>query len=143
MPQESKSMPQNPDALEHAPGTIHEKLEGWIPPMASADDVRAALEKAFDYRGDVTITKKDGTIIEGYIFDRRTGQTLADSMVRLFPRDQNEKLAIRYEEIAGLSFTGNAIAHAGAKSWETWLKKYQKRKPPAKKTSESTPKKLD
>ena len=30
-------------------------------------DLLAALEKAFDYRGDVTITRKDGSKIEGYI----------------------------------------------------------------------------
>jgi len=50
----------NPDALEVAPGTAHENLEGWIPQLASEEEIRAALEKAFDYRGDVTITRKDG-----------------------------------------------------------------------------------
>ena len=44
------------EALELAPGTEHEKLEGWVPELASEDDLREALEKAFDYRGDVTIT---------------------------------------------------------------------------------------
>jgi hypothetical protein len=37
----------NPDALEVAPGTAHERLEGWIPELASEDELRAALEKAF------------------------------------------------------------------------------------------------
>jgi hypothetical protein len=50
----------NPDALEVAPGTQHENLEGWIPSVASDEDLRQALEKAFDYRGDITITRKDG-----------------------------------------------------------------------------------
>src|SRR5205085_2661427 len=59
----------NPEALEVAPGTRHEKLEGWIPELAREDDVRQALEKAFDYRGDVSITRKDGSKLEGYIFD--------------------------------------------------------------------------
>ena len=66
----------NPDALEVAPGTAHERLEGWIPELASEDELRVALEKAFDYRGDVTITRKDGSKIEGYLFDRRTGASL-------------------------------------------------------------------
>src|SRR4051812_28578312 len=99
MPQETKSMPQdpsqNPDDLEHAPGFVHENLEGYIPGMASEDDIRDALEKAFDYRGDVTITLKDGAAVEGYIFDRRTGKSLRDSVVRLFPRDKEEKVSIR------------------------------------------------
>ena len=68
----------NADTLEVAPGTIHEKLEGAVPALASEADLRKALESAFDYRGDVLITRKDGSKIEGYIFDRRNGQTLAD-----------------------------------------------------------------
>src|ERR1043165_1886753 len=103
MPQETKAMPVNPDALEVAPGTMHENLEGWIPTTATEAELRAALEKAFDYRGDVMITKKDGSKVEGYIFDRRTGASLADSVVRLFPKDRDEKISIRYDEIGGLA----------------------------------------
>jgi hypothetical protein len=141
MPQETKSMPQNPDDLEVAPGFVHEKLEGWVPTLAGEDDVRVALEKAFDYRGDVTITKKDGTVVEGYIFDRRPGKTLADSMVRLFPKDANEKVAVRYEEIAALAFTGKDTA--AGKSWETWLKKYHEKKAAGEKNIGIEPEKLD
>ena len=80
---------QNPDALEVAPGVKHENLEGWIPDVANDEDLRQALEKAFDYRGDITITRKDGSKIEGYLFDRRTGKTLNDSLVRLYPKNGN------------------------------------------------------
>ena len=134
-------MPQNPDDLEAATGFIHEKLEGLVPAMAAEDDVRAALEKAFDYRGDVTITRKDGTIVEGYIFDRRTGATLAASSVRLFPKDKDEKLTIPYDQIAGLAFTGRDTA--AGKSWETWLKKYQEKKAAGEKNIGIEPEKLD
>ena len=51
---------QSADELEHIAGREKENLEGWIPSLASEDEVREALEKAFDYRGDVTITRKDG-----------------------------------------------------------------------------------
>src|SRR5437660_9954730 len=77
----------NPDTLEVAPGTAHENLEGWIPQLATHDEIRVALEKAFDYRGDVTITRKDGSQIEGYLLDRRTGATLSDPLVRLCPQN--------------------------------------------------------
>ena len=60
----------DPDSLEVAPGTAHEKLEGSVPSLANEEELRKALEQAFDYRGDVSITRKDGTKIEGYIFDR-------------------------------------------------------------------------
>src|SRR6266853_1525297 len=86
----------HPDQLEVAPGFQHEGLQGWIPELASDDDLREALEKAFDYRGDVTITRKDGTKLEGYIFDRRTAKTLADSAVRLFPKGADQKISIQY-----------------------------------------------
>jgi hypothetical protein len=116
----------NPETLEVAPGTAHEKLEGWIPQLASDEEIRVALEKAFDYRGDVTITRKDGTKIEGYLFDRRTAATFKDSVVRLFPKDANEKVSIPYADIAALAFTGRDTA--AGKSWEAWIKKYAQKK---------------
>ncbi len=116
----------NPDALELAPGTVHEKLEGWIPQLATDEEIRVALEKAFDYRGDVTITRKDGTKIEGYLFDRRTAATLRDSVVRVFPKTANEKISISYADIAALAFTGRDTT--AGKSWEAWMKKYAQKK---------------
>ena len=118
--------PITPDELEVAPGFAHEKLEGSIWQTATDEDLRAGLEKAFDYRGDVTITKKDGTKVEGYLFDRKPGKTLADSIVRLIPKDQPRKVAIAYSDIAGLAFSGRDPA--AGKSWEAWLKKYTERK---------------
>ena len=114
------------DSLEVAPGFKHEKLEGWVPELAGEEEVRQALEKAFDYRGDVTITRKDGSKVEGYIFDRRTGKTLADSAVRLFPKDTDQKISIAYSDIAALSFSGRDTA--AGKSFEAWVRKYWEKK---------------
>jgi hypothetical protein len=116
----------NPDALEVAPGTAHEQLEGWIPSLATDDEIRAALEKAFDYRGDITITRKDGSKIEGYLFDRRSGATLKDSQVRLYPKNSDDKISISYADIAALAFTGRDTA--AGRSWEAWMKKYAEKK---------------
>ena len=79
------------DDLELAPGTIRENLQGSLWQSADPEVLRVALEKAFDYRGDVTITRKDGSTVEGYIFDRRDGGSLDDSYVRLFPKDMPDK----------------------------------------------------
>jgi hypothetical protein len=117
---------QNPDSLEVVPGFKHEKLEGWVPELAGEEEVRQALEKAFDYRGDVTITRKDGSQVEGYIFDRRTGKTLSDSAVRLFPKDSDQKISVPYADIAALSFTGRDTA--AGKSFDAWVKKYWEKK---------------
>jgi hypothetical protein len=114
------------DQLEVAPGTQHETLQGWIPELANEDELREALEKAFDYRGDVAITRKDGSKIEGYIFDRAIGKNLTDSFVRLLPSNSNQRVKITYSEIAALAFTGRDTA--AGKSWEAWVKKYWDKK---------------
>jgi hypothetical protein len=116
----------NPEILEVVPGFSHDKLEGWIPELATEDEIRGALEKAFDYRGDVTITLKNGTVVEGYIFDRQNGLTLADSRVRLFPKNFDAKISIAYSEIQALAFTGRDTA--AGKGWEAWLRKYWEKK---------------
>ena len=117
---------QDTDALEVSPGFKHEKLEGWVPELAGEEEVRQALEKAFDYRGDVTITRKNGNKVEGYIFDRRTGKTLADSSVRLFPKDSDQKISVPYSDIAALAFSGRDTA--AGKSFEAWVRKYWEKK---------------
>ena len=54
-------------------------------------EIARALEDAFSYRGDVTIELDDGSSIDGYVFDRRTGPTLEASVVRILPRDWNDR----------------------------------------------------
>ncbi len=110
------------DELEVVPGFERENLQGWIPQLATDAEVRAVIEKAFDYRGDVTITRKDGAEVTGYLFDRRVGPTLAASVVRLILAASNERPSIPYSEIAAIAFTGRDTA--AGKSYEAWVKKY-------------------
>jgi hypothetical protein len=131
----------HPDESEVVPGFAHENLEGQVFATASEEEIRDALEKAFDYRGDVTIERKDGSRVEGYVFDRRPGSSLADSFVRLFPKDRHEKVTIPYSEIAGLAFTGRDTA--AGKSWAAWVKKYWEKKAAGEQRIELTPEKLD
>ena len=116
----------DPDSLEVVSGASHEKLQGWIPELATAEELRSALVQAFDYRGDVLITRKDGSKIEGYIFDRRTGKTLADSFVRLLPKDGSARISLPYADIAALAFTGRDMA--AGNSWEAWVRHYWEKK---------------
>jgi len=116
-----------PGAPEDRLGTVHENLEGWIPGTATEPEIRAALEKAFDYRGDVTITLKDGRTIEGYVFDRKIkGPLLSDCAVRVMPKDEAEELSVPYSDIAALAFTGRDTA--AGKSFAAWVKKYNEKK---------------
>jgi hypothetical protein len=129
------------DKLEVAAGTAKEKLEGWVPALASDEEIQFAFEKAFNYRGDVTLTKKDGSKLECFIFDRRPGKTLADSVVRVIPKESFEKLSIPYSEIAGLAFTGRDTA--AGKSWEAWVRKYWEKKNAGEKNIALAPEALD
>ena len=122
----TENSPLDPDTLEVAPGTIHESVQGWVPKLATEEELRIALEKAFDYRGDVSLTLKDNSKIEGYLFDRTTGSSLTTSFVRVLPKDSQQKLKIAYADIAALAFTGRDTA--AGKSWEAWVGKYWEKK---------------
>jgi hypothetical protein len=97
-----------------------------VPALATEEELRIALEKAFDYRGDVTLTLKDHSKVEGYIFDRVSGPSLSTSYVRVIPKDGGQKSKIAYAEIAALAFTGRDTA--AGKSWEAWVHKYWEKK---------------
>lgn len=125
-PSHTEGSPLDPDALEVAPGTLHETVQGWVPQLATEEELRIALEKAFDYRGDVTLTLKDNSKIEGYVFDRVAGKTLTTSFVRVIPKEANQKLKVPYANIAALSFTGKDTA--AGRSWEAWVRKYWEKK---------------
>jgi hypothetical protein len=117
----------NTQDREEKLGVVHENLQGWIPTIASEDEIRTALEKAFDYRGDLTITLKDGQTIEGYIFDRRAQSPhLNECRVRMIPKDRPTKISILYSDVAALAFTGKDTA--AGKSFEAWVKKYTEKK---------------
>jgi hypothetical protein len=129
------------EALELAPGTEHHNLEGWIPARDSDDDVRDALEKAFDYRGDVTLTLKSGDRIEAYIFNRSTGASLTDSFLQYFTPSATDKRKVSYAEIARLEFSGKD--RAAGKQWEAWVEKYNQRKAAGEKGIALHPEALD
>jgi hypothetical protein len=132
---------ENPDEIEVAAGREREQLEGWIPALATDAEIREALEKAFDYRGDVTITRKDGSQIVGYLFDRRSGSSLTDSFVRIIPSNAPAKVNVAYSDIAALAFTGRDTA--AGKTFEAWVKKYWEKKAAGERNIQIEPEKLD
>lgn len=133
----------NPDQIEVMAGRDRENLEGWIPALASEAEIKDALEKAFDYRGDVTLTLKSGDVVEGYLYDRRQGKTLDDSLVRVIPSKGEDKTrrSIPYSEIAALNFSGRDTA--AGKTFEAWVKKYWEKKAAGEKNIQIEPEKLD
>jgi hypothetical protein len=133
------------DDVEVIAGRERENLEGWIPELATEAEVREALEKAFDYRGDVTVTRKDGTTVEGYLYDRRSEPTLEASLVRIIPTPKPgvpvERVMIPYADIAALQFTGRDTA--AGKTFEAWIKKYWEKKAAGETNIQIEPEKLD
>jgi hypothetical protein len=131
----------DPDTLEVVSGSERKNLEGSVAELGTGEQLEAVLDEAFDYRGDILITRKDGSRIEGYVFDRRRGKTSADSYLRLLPKDGGPRVSIGYGEIAGLAFTGRDMA--AGKSWEAWVEQYWEKKAAGEKNISLTPEKLE
>jgi hypothetical protein len=137
----STSTSKSNDDLEVVPGFERENLQGWIPLLATEADIRAVIEKAFDYRGDVTVTRKNSAEITGYLFDRRIGPTLDNSVVRLILATSSERPAIPYSEIAAIAFSGRDTA--AGKSYEAWVKKYWEKRAKGEKNISIEPEALE
>jgi hypothetical protein len=129
------------EALEVAPGAEQENLEGWVPALANDEDLRQAMEKARDYRGDVTLTLKSGERIEAFIFNCQTGPTLEDSFLQCFTARAAEKRKVSYADIASVEFSGKD--RAAGKHWEDWVKKYNERKAAGEKNIALAPEALE
>jgi hypothetical protein len=106
------------DTKNHSGGQ-HGSLEGRVFKPASFAEVAEAVELAFDYRGDVTLSMKSGESLCGYIFNRRVAGS--ESCLELFSADNPNAILVHYSEIAAIAFTGEDTA--SGKSWEAWMAK--------------------
>src|SRR5688572_27295806 len=72
-----------------------QNLQGWSADASDPKALQAAIELAFNYRGDVTIVRKSNAQpIEGYIFDWRKAPMPAEPTLRLIPKDSDACIAI-------------------------------------------------
>jgi hypothetical protein len=135
----------SPDEIEHIEGREKENLEGWIPALATESETREALEKAFDYRGDITVTRRDGSKVEGYLYDRRSEPTLEASLIRIIPTPKPgvpvERVMVSYADIAAIQFSGRDTA--AGKTFDAWVKKYWEKKQAGETNIQIEPEKLD
>lgn len=92
---------------------------------ADDDGLRDAILRAVDFRGDVTVTRTDGSIIEGFAFDARMGED-GDGTISLLPSDGSDRVSVSIRSIRRLAFTGKDAA--SGRSWENWLRRYAERK---------------
>jgi len=93
-------------------------LEGWDPGRVEGPDLAFVVERAFDYRGDVTVVHRDGREVVGYLFNRDVDA--GEPFAQLFPRDGGDAVTIPYADIASIRFTGRDTA-AGT-SYAAWLR---------------------
>lgn len=110
-------------------------LQGMIADLLNGADEAARndiLEKAFDFRGDCTLTLKSGREVTGYIFDRVRVASGAESFVRLMCEGSDEKVRVGYAEVAKVGF-GKDAAHG--KTFENWVKRYVEKKMKGEKAS--------
>jgi len=120
MPQETKSHDnQTPDG---ASAQDRASLEGHAAEASDREAFLRAIDEAFDYRGDVTLTLDDGEEITGYIFDRRAERTMEDSVVRMLVPGSDEYVITPYARIAKIAFTGKDTAHG--KTFERWVERF-------------------
>ena len=107
-----------------ASGDLHDgvdrgPLEGWEPAVGVDASLEDVIERAFDYRGDVTVVRRDGTQVVGYLFNRNA--EAAERFVQMFDRAGQGPLTIPYAEIGTIRFTGKDTA--AGKSYEAWLRR--------------------
>jgi hypothetical protein len=94
-------------------------LHGVSAPWSTDAERRAAIEQAFDYRGDVTLRSVAGETVVGYVSNRELD--VPEPFVDVWTAGAAKPRRVPLAEIAGLTFTG--VDPAAGKSWETWLAK--------------------
>ena len=104
-------------------------LEGWVPTLDDSLNVEQVIEMAYDYRGNTTIVKTDGTSVEGYIFNRAS--EVREPFLEYFDKSGGGPYTLAYSQIANVEFSGKDTA--AGKSWEAW----QRRKAEAKAREEA------
>ena len=94
-----------------------EPFEGWVPaPDVALTDV---IDRAFDYRGNVTVELCDGGEMSGYLFNRDAHAR--DPFVQMFDLAGDGPITIRYAEIRTIRFTGKDTA--AGNSYAAWLER--------------------
>ena len=96
----------------------HASLEGAVFTFQSETDRFEGIDKAFDYRGDVTITLRNEQL-EGFIFNREPKAT--PPRIEVFIKGSEEPRIIPYADVMAIAFTGKDTADG--KSWDAWVSK--------------------
>jgi prophage tail gpP-like protein len=99
--------------------TEEKSLEGWAPEVSDELTLEEVIERAFEYRGDVTISRTDGTAIVGFVYNRN--RQSAEPYVEMLDASANSHLTMRYADIENVVFTGRDTS--AGKSFEAWQRR--------------------
>ena len=99
-------------------------LEGWIPEPGGDLTISRIIDMAYDYRGNTTIRKTDGTETVGYIFNRNGNGD--DSLIEYFDESGAGPFSLPYSQIDNILFTGKDTA--AGKSYEAWQERKRRMK---------------
>ncbi len=102
-------------------------LEGWIPAIGADLSLPRVIDLAFDYRGNTTVVTRDGTEVEGYIFNRDADA--AEPFIQLFEADGSGPRTIPYADIRTINFTGKDTA--AGNSYAAWRRRKAEAQRPA------------
>lgn len=83
------------------------------------EDFAEGISAAVDYRGDVTIHRRNGDLV-GYLFD-----ATADRL-GVMPADGGDRTAVPVAEVEAIEFSGKDAA--SGRTWENWVRRYIERK---------------
>lgn len=66
------------------------------------DELKSQIEKAFTYRGRVTVKLTEGNPVEGFLFNRQWDSCY----IEIIPKNTDEKRKITFAEILSIELTG-------------------------------------
>ena len=101
-----------PADIKSAPNIRAESLQGAVFVFHSEQDRIEGIDKAFDYRGDVTLTVR-GAPLECFLFNREAHS--GPPRVEVFLKGSETPQVIPYGDIEAIAFTGKDTADG--KSW--------------------------
>ena len=89
-------------------------LEGWVPALNDYLTLAEVIDFAFDYRGNVTVVKRDGTEMAGYLFNR--DRDAPQPFIQMFDLAGDGPFTILYSEIESIRFTGKDPAAGSSRT---------------------------
>lgn len=89
----------------------------------AGDTIEELIERAFQYRGDVTIQTDDGKSLTGYLFNRNTRAT--QPFVQLFETGTGREVSISYDNITDVLLTGRDAAAVSVRHFEVFQQKWK------------------